>query len=105
MHEKTFTTNLSIDEITSRLSSLDNFKVKNTSAHELNASVGSAFKFRMIGVYVTDKYQAPISIKANREGGVTAVTLASNAPGVYNTPKAEQFFERGYAQIQQILGA
>lgn len=108
MHEKKFTTELSIDEIKSRLSTLDNFKVQDSSTDQLNASVGSVLKFKMLGVYITDDYQAPIAIEANSEGaegGTTAVTLSSNSPDLFTTPKANKFFERDYTQIQQLLEA
>lgn len=110
MHEKKFTTSLSIDEIKSRLSSLDNFKVKDSSADELNATVGSVFKFKMLGVYITDDYQAPIAIEANSESAEgasegTTVTLSSNSPDLFTTPKANRFFERDYTHIQQLLEA
>lgn len=105
MHEKKFTTSLPLDEIPTRLASLDKFKLKDSSSDKLSATVGSVFKFKMIGVYLSDNYQVPIAIEATREGDSTTVTLSSNSPDMFATPKAQEFFERDYTQIQQLLSA
>lgn len=56
MEPQTFTTNLSLDEIEQRLAGQENFDLKEKTEGELKATVGSAFKYRFLGVYVT---QAP----------------------------------------------
>lgn len=56
MEPQTFTTNLSLDEIEQRLAGLENFDLKEKTEGELKATVCSAFKYRFLGVYVTQDY-------------------------------------------------
>lgn len=105
MQSKQFTTSLSIDEIKSRLSGLDNFKVEQESADELSANVGSKLKYKMMGVFLKNDYQAPISIDADSENGQTTVSLSANSGDMFDTGKSTDFFERGFTEIRELLEA
>ena len=105
MQSKQFTTSLSIDDIKSRLSGLDNFKVQKESADELSAKVGSKLKYKMIGILLKDDYQAPISIDADAENGQTTVSLSANSGDMVDSSKSTDFFERGFTEIRELLEA
>lgn len=107
MEPQTFTTNLSLDEIEQRLAGLENFDLKEKTEGELKATVGSAFKYRFLGVYVTQDYQAPLAIDARDNGdGTSTVELAErgNEGTLFTTGKADRFFEDGLAELRTALG-
>lgn len=107
MEPQTFTTNLSLDEIEQRLAGLENFDLKEKTGGELKATVGSAFKYRFLGVYVTQDYQAPLAIDARDNGdGTSTVELAErgNEGTLFTTGKADRFFEDGLAELRTALG-
>lgn len=103
----TFTTNLSLQEIEQRLSGLEKFDVKEKTEDELTVNVGSALKYRFLGVYLTQDYQAPIQIEATDNGdGTTTVELSERgqAGAVFTTGKSDRFFEDSFAQLRDALG-
>ncbi|MDK6493439.1 hypothetical protein SAMN04488531_1996 [Corynebacterium coyleae] len=106
MDAQTFTTNLSLEEIEQRLSGLDKFNVKDKTASELAVNVGSALKFRLIGVYLNKDYQAPLAIDAADNGdGTTTVELSARGTegAVITTGTAEQFFNDAFAELRATL--
>lgn len=108
MHTTQFTTSLNIDEIKNRLSPLDNFKIEEEADNTMTAKVGNLFKYKMIGVYLTDDYQAPLSIAAeeNPDGEVsTTVQVSARSNELVDTKKASDFYERGFTEIRELLEA
>ena len=108
MHSTQFTTTLSIDEIKNRLSPLDNFKIEEESKDLMSAKVGSLFKYKRIGVFLTDDYQAPMNIDVQEgadENSPTTVQLSPRSKEIVDTKKATEFYDRGYAEIRELLEA
>ena len=101
-----FKTNLPLTEIENRLSGLENFDVKEKSDHELVVNVGNALKYRFVGVYLTQDFQAPITIDAsdNADGTVTVeLSRRGQAGTLISTSKNEQFFASSFRELQTAL--
>lgn len=108
MQPKQFSTSLSIDEIKSRLSGLDNFKVKEEAGNAMTANVGSLLKYKMIGVYLTDDYQAPLKINVQEHPDTNTaadVQVSARNSELVDTKKASDFFERGVTEVRELLEA
>ena len=104
MRTETFVTSLPLDEIERRLSGFENFDLKEKTSEELTINVGSGLKYRFFGVYTNPQYQAPIEIAASDNGdGTATVELSARAQGVLNSATNQQFFERGYGEIREVL--
>lgn len=103
MQTATFNPTLTITEIENRLSGFDNFDIKERSDEELKASVGSEAKYRIIGSWVTQDYQAPIVIDVTENGDGTSTVELSRRPVLFTTAKDNEFFEEGFARIEQAL--
>lgn len=102
----TFNTNLTLAEIENRLSGLENFDVKEKSEDELVVNVGNALKYRFLGVYLTQDFQAPITIDASDNGdGTVTVELhrRGQAGTVISTSKNDQFFATSFQELQTAL--
>lgn len=107
MDAKTFTTNLSLKEIEDRLSGLEKFKIKEKTEEELTVNVGDAFKYRFLGVYLTQDYQAPIRVEATDNGDGTATVELSERGlegTLFTTGKSDQFFAAAFEELQASLG-
>ncbi|MCP1387405.1 hypothetical protein M5J20_04280 [Corynebacterium sp. TA-R-1] len=106
MKNPTFTIPLTIDQIVERLSAFDNFSVKSQSDDGLKASVGSELKYRMVGSWVSQNYQAPVLIEVAANDDATSTVQLSRRPvGLFSTDKDDRFFEEAYAEIQKALEA
>lgn len=104
---QTFTTSLTVQEIEDRLSSLEKFDVKEKTQDAITVNVGSAFKYRFLGVYATQDYQAPMQIEATDNGdGTTTVTLTERGleGTLFTTGKSDQFFKDAFDTVQTELG-
>lgn len=74
----------------------------------MTAKVGSLFKYKMIGVYLTDNYQAPMSIavqESTDSNAPTTVQISARSNELMDTKKASDFFERGFAEVRELLEA
>ncbi|WKK60679.1 hypothetical protein QYQ98_06365 [Corynebacterium sp. P3-F1] len=108
MQTTQFTTSLNIDEIKSRLSPLDNFKIEEEEDNTMTVKVGSLFKYKMIGVYLTDNYQAPLSIavqESTDSNAPTTVQVSARSYELIDAKKASDFFERGFTEVRELLEA
>lgn len=104
----TFTTNLSLEEIEARLSGLEKFDVKEKTEDQITVDVGSVLKYRFLGVYLTQDFQAPMQIEATDNGdGTTTVELSDrgNQAAAFTTGKADRFYEESFEQLRSSLSA
>lgn len=108
MDAYTFTTDLSLEEIEARLSGLENFDVKDKTEDRITVNVGSVLKYRFLGVYLTQDYQAPMQIEVTDNGdGTTTVELSDrgNKAAAFVTGKADRFYEESFEQLRSSLSA
>lgn len=107
MDTQTFTTQLTLQEIEDRLSDLEKFDLKEKSEDEITVRVGSFLKYRFLGVYLTQDYQAPLEIEASDNGDGTATVEVSdrgNTGAAFTTGKADRFYEDSVAELRTLLG-
>ena len=108
MGTQTFTTNLTLQEIEQRLAGLEKFDLKEKTEDEITANVGSVLKYRFLGVYLTQDFQAPLQIEATDNGDGTATINVSdrgNKATAFTTGKADRFYEDSVAELRSLLGA
>lgn len=104
MDAYTFTTNLSLEEIESRLSELEKFDLKEKTQDSLSANVGSSAKYRFLGSWFQQDYQAPIEIEVTEGKDETAtVLMARRAPILVSSKIDSDFFQKGFEEIKRVL--
>lgn len=104
MDAYTFTTDLPLEEIESRLSGLEKFDLKEKTRASLSANVGSSAKYRFLGSWFQQDYQAPIEIEVSEgEGGTATVLMARRAPILVGSKKDSDFFRKGFEEIKRVL--
>ena len=75
--------------------------------NEITVRVGSFLKYRFLGVYLTQDYQAPLQIEASDNGDGTATVEVSdrgNTGAAFTTGKADRFYEDSVAELRTLLG-
>ncbi|KAB1503182.1 hypothetical protein F7230_06510 [Corynebacterium sp. 320] len=96
-----------LNDVRTKLSSLPGYKVKDSGKSHLTVHVGHPLKYRMMGVYVTDNYLAPIEVQAEKaDDGAISVTLKQSIKALFNLGgKNVEFYQRGYSRVEEALSA
>ncbi|WP_426705795.1 hypothetical protein ACEN19_07325 [Corynebacterium auriscanis] len=92
-------------DIIEKLKHLKGFKVKNQTNNGFSAKVGQSWKYRIVGVYITDNYLAPISIDEHRTpSGKFEIVLSQNGifAGNFGSRNVE-FYEKSYDRIVDAI--